>query len=153
MMKGLPLSYNRDLQLDKVPLFGSVETLEEVLPLAAKIIKTLKINKTYIRKKIEDNEFLFATDIAEYLVKKGHSYREAHDITGRIIRYCIKEDTNISNIPAGKLKSFSGFLTVKAVKGLLNPERSVSSVRSKGGTNPKMVKDSIKRWEGRLGNA
>ena len=150
MMKGLPLSYNRDLQLDKVPLFGSVETLVEVLPLTAKLIKGLRVNKENIKNKISEDEFLFATDIAEYLVKTGHSYRQAHDITGRMIRYCIKKDTVFSRIPENQLKSFSKGLTVKVVKNLMDPKKSVSSIKSIGGTSPKMVSVSIKRWMEKL---
>lgn len=153
MMKGLPLSYNRDLQLDKIPLFSSIETLEEILPLTTMLMKGLKANKDNIRKKIEDDEFLFATDIAEFLIKKGHSYRDAHDITGNIVKYCIKEDKKISEIPEAKLKVLCGDLTPKAIKRLINPERSVSSVKSEGGTNPEMVKVAIERWERKLYNA
>ncbi len=153
MMKGLPLSYNRDLQLDKVPLFSSIETLEEVLPLVSMLIESLKVNKDNIRKKIMDSEMLFATDIAEYLVKKGHSYREAHDITGKLIKYSVKEDINITDIPQVKLKAFSSKLSCDAVKALMDPEESVSSIKSFGGTNPKMVRDTINRWMERLKHA
>lgn len=153
MMKGLPLSYNRDMQLDKLPLFNSIEILEGVLPLIAKLIKTLRVNKDNIRRKIEEDEFLFATDIAEFLVKNGHSYRESHDITGSIIKYCIKEDKKISEIPQERLKAFSKVLTAKAIKNLLDPEKSVSSIKSEGGTNPNMVRDAMHRWEERLSHA
>lgn len=153
MMKGLPLSYNRDLQLDKIPLFSSIETLEEILPLTAKLIERLEVNRENIRKKIKDDEFLFATDIAEYLIKKGCSYREAHDITGNIIKYCIKEDKDISEISQKKLETFSKDLTTKAIKGLIDPEKSVSSIRSEGGTNPQKVRDSIDRWMRKIHNA
>ena len=153
MMKGLPLSYNRDLQLDKIPLFSSVDTLEEVLPLIARLIKRLRVNRKNIKNKIKDDEFLFATDIAEFLIKNGHSYREAHDITGDIVKYCIKEDMVISEIQESRLKRFSSALSSKAVKRLLDPEISVSSVRSEGGTNPEMVRNAIERWKGKFKNA
>ena len=153
MMKGLPLSYNRDLQLDKVPLFDSIETLEQVLPLIAKLIKGLKVNKKKIKERIAEDELLFATDIAEFLVRKGHSYRESHNITGNIVKYCIKKEIDISDISRAKLKSFSPALTKSAVTRLLNPEKSVESIRSEGGTNPKMVKAALNSWKGRLKNA
>ncbi|MEE8360348.1 MAG: argininosuccinate lyase [Candidatus Omnitrophota bacterium] len=153
MMKGLPLSYNRDLQLDKEPLFDSIEILESILPLTAKLIGGLKVNKESVRKKVLENEFLYATDIAELLVKKGHSYREAHDITGKIIKYCIKNDVNISDLSEEKFRSFSDNLSAKVVKKLIDPERSVASVRSEGGTNPEMVKEVISKWENILNNA
>jgi len=153
MMKGLPLSYNRDLQLDKAPLFSSVEILEEILPIMAKLVKGLKVNKANIKRKISEDDFLFATDIAEYLVKNGHSYRESHDITGNMIRYCIKEEKDFSVMTQAKLNKFSKALTPKVIKRLIDPEKSVSSIKSEGGTNPKMVKDSINRWRRRLHNA
>ena len=80
------------------------------------ITKTKMINKESVKKKIMENEFLFATDISEFLIKKGHSYREAHDITGSIVKYCIKNDVNVSQLSEDKLKSFSSNLTAKAVK-------------------------------------
>jgi argininosuccinate lyase len=153
MMKGLPLSYNRDLQLDKEPLFSSIETVERILPITANLIKGLKVNRRNVAAKIEENEFLFATDIAEYLIRKGHSYREAHDVTGRIIKYCIQKDKNISDISKDRLRSFSKTLSPGVIERLIDPVRSVSSVKSTGGTNPRMVRSSIARWEKRLGDA
>lgn len=153
MMKGLPLSYNRDLQLDKEPLFDSIETLEEILPITSNLIRSLKVHREKIKKKISANEFLFATDLAEHLVRKGHSYRESHDITGSIIKECIKEDTDLTSLTDEKLKFYSEHLSVKVVKKLVDPVRSVASVRSEGGTNPDMVKKSITEWEKRLNNA
>ncbi|MFH1753815.1 MAG: argininosuccinate lyase [Candidatus Omnitrophota bacterium] len=153
MMKGLPLSYNRDLQLDKEPLFNSIEILQEILPLTARLIKGLKINKENARKKVVENEFLFATDIAEMLVMKGHSYRDAHDITGAIIKHCIKHDANISSLSDTKLKTFSSFLTARMVKKLLDPDRSIASVKSLGGTNSDMVREAINNWKNKLNYA
>lgn len=153
MMKGLPLSYNRDLQLDKEPLFDSIETLEEVLPITSNLIRGLKVNGESIMKKILANEFLFATDLAEHLVKKGHSYRKSHDIIGSIIKECIKDDMNLTSLTDEKLKSYSEHLSVKVVKKLVDPAGSVASVRSEGGTNPDMVKKSINEWEKKLNNA
>ncbi len=153
MMKGLPLSYNRDMQLDKVPLFSSVETLQEVLPLVAKLIKGLRINKKNIKDKINENEFLFATDIAEFLVKKGHSYREAHDITGDIVKYCVSKKKGLSEVPDKTLRSFSKALSAGTVKTLLDPLKSVSSVKSVGGTNPSMVKKAVNTWKRKLKDA
>jgi argininosuccinate lyase len=153
MMKGLPLSYNRDLQLDKEPLFNSIEVLEQILPLTARLISGLKVNKENVKKKIQENEFLFATDIAEYLVKNGHTYRESHDITGSIIKNCIKKDANISSLKDKELKVYSGKLTAKTIKKLIDPERSVASVRSEGGTNPDKVKNTIEKWETILNDA
>ncbi len=146
MMKGLPLSYNRDLQLDKEPLFNSIEALERVLPLTARLIEGLEINRKNATKKIGENEFLFATDIAEFLVKNGHTYRESHDITGSIIKHCIKKDINISDLKDSDLRAYSDKLTARAVKKLIDPEKSVSSVRSEGGTNPEKVGKAIEEW-------
>src|SRR6185503_14500206 len=80
LMKGLPLTYNRDMQLDKTALFESVDKIKDILLLLAKIYETLKINS--VRAHAVENEAFFSVDVMEYLIKKGVSYRDAHDIVG-----------------------------------------------------------------------
>ena len=83
-MKGLPLAYNRDMQLDKEPLFSSVETIDGELKIMAKFIKGIKLNEAVIKEALKDEE-LSAVDRAEKLVIKGVPFKEAHDIVGREI--------------------------------------------------------------------
>lgn len=148
MLKGLPLSYNRDMQLDKEPLFNSIETINEELKLLAGLFASIKINK----KKIDTlfrNESIFATDIAEYLVKKGTAFRDAHDITGKLVRYCEKTEKNISDLGIKELKTFSKSFE-KDIFSKLNPESSVKLKKSIGSTNPTLVKKEIKKWSKKL---
>lgn len=144
MLKGLPLSYNRDMQLDKEPLFNSIEIIDEELGLLGGIFESIKINKEKALLSLKD-EAIFATDIAEYLVKKGVSFRKAHDITGRLVKYCEKNKKNISELTVERLKDFSHFFEKDIFAGL-NAESSVRLKKSIGSTNPSFVKREIKRW-------
>jgi argininosuccinate lyase len=148
LMKGLPLSYNRDLQLDKPPLFNSTEALMDILEIFIELFKNIKLNKDVIAKKIED-ESLFSVDIVEYLVEKGLSYRQAHDITGRIIKDTLDKGIKISDLELKNLKKYSGKFDLK-VKSILNAWASVSRKTSYGGTDPKLVKKQIIRWKEKL---
>ncbi|NQU95214.1 MAG: argininosuccinate lyase [Candidatus Omnitrophica bacterium] len=144
MLKGLPLSYNRDLQLDKEPLFSSIETINEELKLLAGLFASIKINKKNAGKALKD-ETIFATDIAEYLVGKGIAFRDAHDITGKLVKYCEKHNKNISTLDIKELNKFSKCFK-KDIFARLNPESSVRLKKSIGSTNPVFVKKQIKNW-------
>ena len=148
LMKGLPLSYNRDLQLDKPPLFNSTETLMDILEIFIELFKNIKLNKEVIAKKIED-ESLFSVDIVEYLVEKGLSYRQAHDITGRIVKDTLDKGIKISDLELKNLKKYSDKFDLK-VKSILNAWASVSRKTSYGGTDPRLVKKQIIKWKERL---
>ena len=86
MMKGLPLTYNRDMQLDKEPLFNSFEIVLNELGVLTKLIETIKFNKNKIKEHLND-EALYATDLVYYLVNKGVAFKEAHRIIGELVRY------------------------------------------------------------------
>ena len=151
MLKGLPLSYNRDMQLDKEPLFNSIETVNEELKLLGGLFKSIKINRKKIDELFKD-ESIFATDIAEYLVKKGVAFRKAHGITGTLVKYCEKNKRNISQLSTKELKKFSKFFE-KDIFANLNPESSIRLKKSIGSTNPIFVKREIKKWSKSLKNA
>ncbi len=145
LMKGLPHSYNRDLQEDKKPLFETMDVVSEALGLMTGVVAALKPNRENAEKAFED-EFLFATDIAEYLVRKGVPFREAHDIVGKLIRRCIDDKLNISDLSISELKVFSKFIG-EDVFDLLNPETSVGNKKTYGSTNPAEVKKQINNWK------
>ncbi|MCQ9207140.1 MAG: argininosuccinate lyase [Omnitrophica bacterium] len=144
MLKGLPLSYNRDMQLDKEPLFNSIAIVCEELGLLSGIFKSIKINREKAASIFKD-ESIFATDIAEYLVKKGIPFRLAHSITGKLVVYCEKNKKNISDIDIKTLKDFSGVFK-KDIFANLNAASSVRLKRSLGSTNPTFVQREIKKW-------
>ncbi|MFH1552313.1 MAG: argininosuccinate lyase [Candidatus Omnitrophota bacterium] len=148
LLKGLPYSYNRDLQEDKKPLFESVELVAEELAIMAELVGTISLNKETASKALED-EFIYATDLAEYLVRKGVAFSDAHEVIGNIVRHCAENDINISDLSISDLKNFSKKLE-EDVYGLLNPETSVSMKTTPGSTNPEFVKKEIAAWKKRL---
>ncbi|MFA5725180.1 MAG: hypothetical protein WC937_02865 [Candidatus Omnitrophota bacterium] len=129
MMKGLPLTYNRDMQLDKEPLFNSFEIVSSELKVLAGLIKTLKFNKSKIEEYLED-EGLYATDLVYYLVDKKIPFKEAHTIIGKLIRYSIDNDIQIKELPEGLLKKFSDKFVKKEIVKLFDPLISVKSKKS-----------------------
>jgi len=129
MMKGLPLSYNRDMQLDKEPLFNSIETVSGELKVLAQLVKTLKFNKTRIEAYLED-ESLYATDIVYYLVDKGVPFKTAHTIVGKLVRHAIESRIEIKSMSDAELKKYSDRFKSSEILKLFNPKVSVESKRS-----------------------
>jgi argininosuccinate lyase len=152
MMKGLPLSYNRDMQLDKKALFDSIENAEHALVIAEGLIKGVHVNKNSFSKKLKNDEFLFALDMADYLVTKGIAFKQAHDIVGKIVSMCVEKDIKISSIPLCELKKMSEKFD-EGVYDILNAKKSVSAKRSIGSTNPALVRQQIGRWAKKLGKS
>lgn len=148
LLKGLPQTYNRDLQEDKKPLFEAVETVAMELAIMAKLIETVEIKSAAALKSLED-EFIYATDIAEYLVRKGVAFKDAHDIVGGIVKLCSDKGVNISDLSITELKGFCDKLE-DDVFALLNPETSVSGKKTPGSTNPDMVKKQVQEWKKKL---
>jgi argininosuccinate lyase len=148
LMKGLPLSYTRDLQLDKPPLFDAIDTVRDILEIFIALFKNINIKEKEIAKKLED-ESLFSVDIVEYLIKKGLWYRQAHDIVGRMVRDCLDKAKKLSNLSVWQLKKYSNKLD-EDVKNILNACASVKSKKSYGGTNPKLVAKQLSIWSKKL---
>ncbi len=148
LMKGLPLTYNRDLQLDKPPLFHSINNIQQMLPLITKIVKSARIKPKGIAAKV-NNESFFSVDIMEYLIKKGVSYRQAHDIVGKMVKECLDKGKSIMRLSLAELKKFSPKFG-EDVKKLLNPKMSVKIKASFGSTNPQQVKKQLQNWKKKL---
>lgn len=149
LLKGLPHSYNRDLQEDKKPLFESVATVSEELALMTKVVRTIKLKKETALKALED-EFIYATDLAEYLVQKGLAFKDAHEAVGKIVKHCAAKKIAISDLSIRELKAFSAKIG-DDIYSLLNPELSVGNKKTIGSTNPLFVKKEISRWKKKLG--
>ncbi|MEI6631647.1 MAG: argininosuccinate lyase [bacterium] len=148
MMKGLPLSYNRDLQLDKPPLFDAIDTVRDILEIFIALFGNIVIEKEAIAAKLM-NESLFSVDILEYLIKKGISYRKAHDIVGKMVKDCLDKGRDISDLSNTELKKYSPKL-LPDVKKILNAWASVSLKTSYAGTSPKLVEKQLSSWSRRL---
>ncbi|MCP4653322.1 MAG: argininosuccinate lyase [Candidatus Omnitrophica bacterium] len=137
-MKGLPLAYNRDMQLDKEPLFASVETVKDELTIMAKFIKKLKLKKDNIDNALKD-EHLYATEIAEFLVmKKGVAFKDAHDIVGKLIRHSEEKKVKIQNISDKLLSTFHKDLNKKILTKVMNPKYAVLSKKTAKSKIPKL---------------
>jgi len=141
MMKALPLAYNHDMQEDKEPLFDSVDILKNSILIMSGMIKSLQIKSGKMMKSLE-GDFSNATELADYLVRKGLSFREAHKVVGKIVLYCIDKKKYLENLDLKELKQFQ-HLFEKDVLGLLSPEAVVNSKISYGGTSIERVKKSI----------
>jgi argininosuccinate lyase len=144
LLKGLPLTYNRDLQLDKPPVFESIDKIKNMLKLLAKLFDTLTVNSSVIERRIQDESF-FTVDVMEYLIKRGMSYREAHDVVGTIVKECLDKGEKIKNLSLSSLQQYSSLFEAD-VKNLFNPEMSVKIKRSLGSTNPSLVHKELAKW-------
>jgi len=142
VMKGLPLTYNRDMQLDKEPLFKSIEVIESSLRILTALFKGLKVNKDRASELLQD-ESIYATDMMEYLVKKGIPLKESHDIAGKIVAYGLQRKLRLSEISLRELRFFSSKFN-KDVYELLDAKKSVNLKNSFGGTSLKQVKAQLK---------
>ncbi|MDD5428070.1 MAG: argininosuccinate lyase [Candidatus Omnitrophica bacterium] len=129
MMKGLPLTYNRDMQLDKEPLFDSIEIVSAELAVLSGLVKGLKFNKAKIEQHLED-ESLYATDLVYYLVGKGVAFKNAHTIVGKLVKYSIDNSVEIKSMTERELGKFSASFKKSDIVKLLDPKTSVESKKS-----------------------
>ncbi|MCM8833371.1 MAG: argininosuccinate lyase, partial [Candidatus Omnitrophica bacterium] len=147
LVKGLPLSYNRDLQEDKKPLFEIIETTKSILKVLSKVVSEIDFNKDIIKEKI--SSFTLSTDIVEYLVKKGKPFREAHSLVGNIVNYCIENNKTFFSLTLDEFKKFSQFFE-NDIFEILNFESSVNAKVSNGGTSLINVKKEVEKWKKKL---
>ena len=128
-MKAIPLTYNRDMQLDKEPLFSSVETIEDELKIMTELIKKIKLNEAHIAKVLDDEE-LYATELVEYMVHQGVAFSDAHSIIGKLIRYSEDNKVKIKDISDRALHKFHKSLNQKVVKKIMCPKHAITSKKS-----------------------
>lgn len=145
LQKGLPLSYNRDLQDDKPGVFRALHLTEQAFKVLAPTLKTATLKKDNMTRAALDDG-LYATDILEYLVSKKMAFAEAHHLVGEIVRYGISEKIAFKEIPLKRWKRFSKLFDAK-VYDLFDPNKSVRAKKTEGSTNPAKVKAQIKKWQ------
>lgn len=136
-LKGLPLAYNRDLQEDKEPVFDSVRTLELVLPAFAGMIATVRFDTDRMAE-LAPQGFSLATDVAEWLVRQGVPFRDAHEISGQLVRACELRGIGLEDADDALLAEVSSALRPE-VRAVLTIEGSVASRSGVGGTAPERV--------------
>ncbi len=148
-VKGLPLTYNRDLQEDKEPLFDALDTVKASLSITAELLA----NSDFDTKKMQAatyGGFMTATDIADYLVKKNMPFRQAHGVVGRIVALCQGRDIELIELNLNELQQFSDLIE-EDIFDVLSVEGSVNSRVSKGGTSELRVAEALEHAEQQLG--
>lgn len=133
ILKGLPMTYNRDMQEDKEPLFDSIDTSVLALEGMNEMLSTVTINKERMREAVYSN-YSTATDLADYLVKKGLPFRESHEISGNIVRYCENEMCDFFSLSLKTLRTFS-LVFEEDILDVLDPAESTERKLSKGSTS------------------
>ena len=147
VVKGLPMAYNRDLQEDKEPVFDAVRTLKGSIIGMTKIIEGLKPRKEIMEKAA--GGFALATDLANYLVRKGMPFRQAHHVVGQIVGYLTQQNRELESITLDELKKFSDLFDEDALN-ILNPYYVADARKSYGGTAKERILDQIRYWEEKL---
>jgi argininosuccinate lyase len=137
LLKGLPLSYNRDLQEDKPALFATYDRLVPCLRMAAAMVSTMQLNKARMLAACQDG-FLNATDLADYLAVKGLPFRKAHEVVGAVVRYSIEHGKRLEDLSLDELRSFCELIE-QDVFSVLPIERCVARRTSIGGTSPEVT--------------
>ena len=142
-MKGLPLTYNKDMQEDKEALFDTVDTVEICLEVMSRLLGEIVFNSDRMGQAAQKG-FLVATDLADYLVRKGITFREAHEIVGRMVLFAADQGKELHEIPLSKMKDFAGRIDPD-VYDWLDPALSLKRRNTPGGTGPDVVKKSLYR--------
>lgn len=137
VMKGLPLAYDKDMQEDKEGVFDALDTLYFALDIYAGMISTMTVNGDHTRQVLE-RDFSNATDMADYLAKKGLPFRQAHAVVGKAVHYCIEHHKVLLDLSMEEFKSMSP-LFEEDIKEALSIENCVKNRESYGGTGPKSV--------------
>jgi argininosuccinate lyase len=141
IMKGLPLAYNRDMQEDKEPLFDASDTVMLTLSVFIEMLKNITVHKDTMRKAAEDG-FITATDLADYLVRKGMPFRRAHEIVGRAVLLATELGCGLGTVPLGEYRKLSPLIS-DDVYDALSLEASVGRRTSFGGTAPANLKKRL----------
>lgn len=149
LLKGLPMTYNRDLQEDKEPLFDAVDTVKACLEIFTEMISETKFNAA-VMYAAASGGFSTATDIAEYLVRKGVPFRKSHEIVGKIVAYCLNNQKNLDQLSLREYQKFYRGFT-DDIQESIQPESAVNSRRHTGGTATEAVKRRIKEIEKQSG--
>ena len=145
VMKGLPLAYNRDMQEDKEPLFDAAKTTADSLEIAALMLDATRFSAA----RFEDDwrsDLLLATELADYLVRKGMPFREAHGVVGGIVRSCVERRRSLGSLALTEYRKHST-LFARDLYGWISPKESVRRKRSAGSTSPREVRAAIASWK------
>ncbi len=141
-LKGLPSSYDKDLQEDKESLFDVIDTLKRELPIAAGVIRTLKVNAGRMAAALDDG--LLATDLADYLARKGVPFRQSHHLVGQVVKRAEKLGTALKELNLTEYQAIHPAFAQDVYRGF-DFQRSVEARSAEGGTAPEAVRDQIEK--------
>lgn len=148
VLKGLPLSYNRDLQEDKELIFDSFNTYYNSLIIMNQMLSSIEFNKTRFIKELE-GDYSLATDVSDWLVLKGIPFREAHKIVGKLINYAESNQKKLNQLTIEEIKSLNPIFN-EEVLNLFKIETALSRKLTLGSPNPKYVKYEIEKWKSKI---
>ncbi len=144
ILKGLPMTYNRDMQEDKEPLFDSIDTIQSALAVFAEMIAGMEVNASRTKSATND-PMLLATDLADYLVRIGVPFRQAHEIIGKLVAYSIRQKRGFAHLKIEEYRRFyKGFS--RDVYDILKLDVALEARKGIGAPSPQNVKSQIKRW-------
>jgi argininosuccinate lyase len=143
LLKGLPFAYNRDLSEDKRAAFDAVDTLKAVLPALAGMVRTMQVNAETLRRQSTEG-FTLATEAADWLARQGVPFAEAHEVTGRMVRFCEERRIDLFQLTAADLEAIDPRLD-PAILPHLAPEAAVAARAGHGGTAPAQVARQLER--------
>ncbi|MBC8318062.1 MAG: argininosuccinate lyase [Desulfobulbaceae bacterium] len=149
LIKGLPLTYNRDLQEDKEPVFDTVDTVSQGLAITAELLANMEFRVERLENATQAG-FMTATDLADYLVLKNIPFRQAHSIVGKTVAYCVEQGKELTDLSLDELQKFSDLIG-EDVFPVLTVKGSVDSRQSAGGTSPVRVAEALAKAERDLG--
>jgi argininosuccinate lyase len=141
MIKGLPLAYNKDMQEDKVILFSRLDELKDILNIAEKLLANISFKKEKLEVQLDDY-FMYAVDVADYLVKKGTAFRDSHKIVGQMVSYSIDNHKPFPKFEEHELMKFSQKFK-EDYYAIFDPQKSVNSKLTSGSTSIASVKKQI----------
>ena len=144
LMKSQPLAYNKDNQEDKEPLFDTADTLIDTLRIYADMMRGVTVKPDNMRAAVMQG-FATATDLADYLVKKGMPFRDSHEVVAQAVRHADQAGVDLSELPLEVLQGFSNLIS-DDVYSVLTPEGSLNARNHLGGTAPEQVRFQVKRW-------
>jgi argininosuccinate lyase len=149
LLKGLPLSYNRDLQEDKEPLFNAAQTYFDSLCIAQLILQNCSVTPDRFTEEL-DGGFILSTDLADWLVLKGVPFRKSHHIVGEVVRYCEEKGKKLNQLTLAELQAIEPSFD-ESIFPVFNIAASLERKVTIGSPNPTLVKKEIERWKEVLG--
>ena len=141
MMKGLPLAYNKDMQEDKEAIFDTVDTVKACLEVTATVLNHIRLNEAKMRA-AATHGYLNATELADYLARKGMPFRQAHETVGRVVMHAIERQIELEDLSLDDLKSFSSLIEEDVFESL-SLERTLATKSQAGGTAPDQVEEAL----------